>query len=190
MITILRSPFCRTRGPQSLETSSGWIADIHPPKLIVGLSLTLDTELSFPRGVRAFPAILDTGLNRTLEIDERHLTEWSDYDESWLVAIEGGQTLKDKESSVSDYYVSNAHIWLHRTPYENPSKLATKSPVLLKRSLQVRVMAPKTAHPWPPLPLLGLEALTANDLQLCINSKRCEFTISCSLTSFVLDFMF
>ena len=74
MITILRSPFFRK---PEIAVPSGRI-DLRPPKIIVGISLTLvDEEDSFPQGVVTLPAILDTGFNRILEIDEWHLVHWA-----------------------------------------------------------------------------------------------------------------
>jgi hypothetical protein len=67
VITIL-SGSC-FRNPE-IEVPSGRV-DVRPPKIIVGISLTLlGEESSLPQAVVTLPAILDTGFNRTLEIDE------------------------------------------------------------------------------------------------------------------------
>jgi hypothetical protein len=74
VITILRGSFFRN---PEIEVPSGRV-DLRPPKIIVGLSLTLVGEGdSFPQRVITMPAILDTGFNRTLEIDEWHLVHWA-----------------------------------------------------------------------------------------------------------------
>src|SRR5438874_498633 len=59
------------------------------------------------------------------------------------------------------YDLCEANIWLHRTPYAGPRTPPARSPLLLKDSRQVRVMAPM-GKPNPRLPLLGLMALVKN----------------------------
>ncbi len=74
MITILRGPLSNWN---QLDVPSGRI-DLRRPKIIVGISLTpFSKDQSFPQGVITMPAILDTGFNRTLEIDEWHLVHWA-----------------------------------------------------------------------------------------------------------------
>jgi hypothetical protein len=70
VITILRSSLFRN---QEIEVPKGRL-DLRPPKIIVGISLSIPGEEdSLPKGVITLPAILDTGFNRILEIDEGHL---------------------------------------------------------------------------------------------------------------------
>ena len=74
VITILRGRFSHR---SEIDVPLGRI-DLRPPKIIVGVSLTLVGEgKSFPQRVITLPAILDTGFNRTLEIDEWHLVRWA-----------------------------------------------------------------------------------------------------------------
>jgi hypothetical protein len=73
VITILKGPFI---GNSDIEVPMGRV-DLRPPKIIVGISLTLTAEDVFPQGANTLPAILDTGFNRTFEIDEWHLAHWA-----------------------------------------------------------------------------------------------------------------
>ena len=133
--------------------------DLRPPKIIVGISLTLVGERSaFPQGVMTLPAILDTGFNRTLEIDEWHLVHWAGLRKEHLKSI-----ANDRFHEGRKYDLYEANIWLHRTPYAGPRTPPARSPLLLEDSRQVRVMAPM-GKPNPRLPLLGLTALIANNL--------------------------
>lgn len=163
-----------------IETLWGPI-ELNPPKLIVGLSLTLPDEATFPGGVPTLPAILDTGFNRTLEIDEQQLTEHVFY-EDWLdkLTVDDDKGLKHKGELKPGNRTVEVGIWLHREPYESPWKRPKKSPVPLSKEKLMRVIP----HPagqqeaWPPLPLLGLEALTANGLYLSVNGPKKTFRIS------------
>jgi len=174
VITILRGSFF---GKQEIEVPSGRV-DLRPPKILVGLSLTLvDEQHTFPKGVITLPAILDTGFNRTLEIDEWHLVRWASLRKEHLEL-----TAKDKTQEGRKYDLYEANLWLHRTPYAGPRTPPTRSPLLLENSTQVRVMAPM-GKPNPRLPLLGLMALVENNLQVLIDGENSRFRIEKSLGS-------
>ncbi len=176
MEAILRSPFSPplTDG-KTIETEWGPFR-LNPPKMIVPLSLTVTEEKKFPKGVVTFPAILDTGFNRTIEIDERHL-KWPIFFEEWIVEIGQRNYLRDRQNRTRLYYQVQANIWLHRLPYAFSRNRPEKSPVLLERTTMIRVMAPETDKPWPPLPLLGLEALVANRLKLSVDGRKLQFSL-------------
>ena len=119
-MTILRGSLSLRK---EIEGPSGRL-DLRPPKILVGVSLTLVGEgKSFPQGLIAMPAILDTGFNRTLKIDERHLVRWAGLHEENLVSIE-----KDKSHDGRKYDICRANIWLHRTPYERPRTPRARPP--------------------------------------------------------------
>jgi hypothetical protein len=122
-------------------------------------------EDSLPQRVLTLPAILDTGFNRTLEIDEWHLVHWAGLRKEHLVLTE-----KERFHEGRKYALCGANIWLHRMPYEGPSTTRARSPLRLRHSRQVRVMAP-AGKPRPWLPLLGLTALVENNLRLSIDGE-------------------
>jgi hypothetical protein len=178
VITILRGSFFRD---QEIEVPSGRV-DLRPPKIIVGISPTLaGEEDSLPQGVVTLPAILDTGFNRILEIDEWHLVKWADLHKEHLDPIE-----TDKSHEGRKYDLCRANLWLHRTPYAGPRTPPARSPILLRRSRHVRVMAP-IGKPNPRLPLFGLTALMANNLQVFIDGENSRFRIEKSLRSSLSD---
>jgi hypothetical protein len=178
VITILRGSFFRN---QEIEVPSGRV-DLRPPKIIVGISLTLaGEEDSLPPGVVTLPAILDTGFNRILEIDEGHLVRWAGLHKEHLDPIE-----KDKSHEGRKYDLCRANIWLHRTTYSGPRRPPARSPLLLGKSTHVRVMAP-IGKPHPRLSLLGLMALVENNLQVFIDGERSRFRIEKSLRSSLSD---
>jgi hypothetical protein len=169
--TILRSPFFRN---QVIEVPSGHL-DLRPPKIIVGISLTLVGESTFPQGAVILPSILDTGFNRTFEIDESHLLRWAGLRKDHLKSIE-----KNRSQDGRKYDLCEAKIWLHRTPYTGPRMPPVRSPLLLAESRQVRVMS-SIGKPDPRLPLLGLMALVENHLQLSIDGENPRFRVYKSL---------
>ncbi len=172
MITILRGSFLRNK---EIEVPSDRI-DLRPPKIIVGISLTLvGEEYAFSQGVIALPTLLDTGFNRILEIDEWHLVHWAGLHKEHLESIE-----KYKSHEGRKYDLCGANIWLHRTPYAGPRTPPARSPILLGRSRQVRVMAP-IGKPNPRLPLLGLMALVENNLQVSIDGENSRLRVYKSL---------
>jgi hypothetical protein len=152
-MTILHGPLFRT---SFLAVPFGRV-DLRPPKIIVGLSLSLQGEhRSLPPRAVTLPVVLDTGFNRTLEIDEWHLIHWAGLRKEHLVTI-----AKDKVRDARKYDLCEANLWLHRTPYKGPDVPQATSPVLLARSKRIRVLAP-VGKPNPRLPLLGLDALIEN----------------------------
>jgi hypothetical protein len=154
--------------------------DIRPPKIIVGISITVAGERAFPSGAWTVPAVLDTGLNRALEIDERHLERWAGIKKSYLRVITPKKKLDDRS-----YETCLANIWLHRSTYTTPKSEDYKDPLLLQKSDTIRVIVPSTPTPWPRLPLVGLQALLDNNLHLKIDSRAGTFVISNSRRYFV-----
>jgi hypothetical protein len=178
VITILRGSFF----PKKVIDVPYGRDDLRPPKIIVGISLTLVAERDhLSQGVMTLPAILDTGFNRTLEIDEWHLVRWAGLRKEHLDPIR-----KDKSDQGRKYDLCRANLWLHRTPYEGPRTPRVRSPILLRSSTHVRVMAP-IGKPNPRLPLLGLMALVENKLQLSIDGENARFRIYKSLRRSLAD---
>ncbi len=175
-MTIIRGSIF---GDSGLSVPSGRL-DLRPPKILVGLSLSLLSERdALPAGAVILPAILDTGFNRTFEIDEWHLVHWAGLRTEHLSPV-----AKDKIHDGRKYELCRATLWLHRTPYEGPRTRRTSPPVLLARSLQVRVMA-TVGKPNPRLPLLGLNALIENKLQLQLDGSNSRFRIYRSIGTIV-----
>ncbi len=107
MITILRGSFCHS---PEIEVPSGRL-DLRPPKIIVGISLTLVGEGdSLSQGVITLPAILDTGFNRTLEIDERHLIRWAGLHKEHLAPVP-----KEKSHEGRKYDLCEANLVFEST---------------------------------------------------------------------------
>lgn len=163
MMTILRGRLSRSN---YLEVPPG-LLDLRPPKIVVGLSLTLVREdEALPKAAVVFPVILDTGFNRTFEIDEWHLIHWAGLQKDDLETI-----AKEKVREGRKYDLCEANLWIHRMPYEGPRTQRAGSPLLLEARAQIRVIA-TIGKPNPRIPLLGLNALVMNKLQLQVDGEN------------------
>ncbi len=181
MPKILQGSFFRdNRGSKWVEVISLYEDvferfDVRPPKIIVGLSVTVQSERKFPESVWTFPAALDTGFNRVLEIDERHLERWTGVRKAYLNIL-----TRNQESDSGTFDECGANIWLHRSPYKNPrgERDQVPRPLHLEQSSVVRVMHPQGQKHVPRIPLLGLQALIDNNLQLKLDPRRGTFVLS------------
>jgi hypothetical protein len=123
-----------------------------------------------------FPAIIDTAFNRTLEIDERHL---KDILKTVPIAVMYDYAT-DSHGYKRGYYKLNMNLWMHMIPYgksKQNRRNARDTMHLLGKTTEVRVMKTAGTNPWPPLPLLGLEAFAANHIHVHIHSRTSSFTL-------------
>lgn len=150
--------------------------DIRPPKIIVGVSITVPEEEGYHRGVFTVPAIIDTGCNRAFMIDKRHLELWAGVRAEYLPS--DGKT-RFHEGRPYRMYTADVHI--HKSSYKLPlSSHYPMMPYHLKSTKSITVMEPTTDEPDPRLPLLGLRALVANRLQLSVDTRSGSFTLTSS----------
>jgi hypothetical protein len=181
---ILTSPFqpkleSRTLddGRSQLCIDTVWgLVPFNRPKLILGISITPMSQKPPPTEVVMFPAIIDTAFNRTLEIDERHL---KDVLKSVAIPVMYDY-MTDSHGYRRAYYKLNMNIWIHGVSYSKSKQKrrnAHDTMHLLGKTTEVRVMQSAGTNPWPPLPLLGLEALTANHIHIHIHSRTSTFTV-------------
>jgi hypothetical protein len=148
--------------------------DIMPPKLIVGLSITHPLEV-FSASHLVFPAVLDTGLNGSLEIHEKHLHYWNTTPQQKFTTV---GTTHNATSNHPAYQYIMARVWLHRERYSSPRFIKSgKSPILLMETDQIEVTTTPSSDPRPRLPLLGIQTLIQNHLTLHVDGLTSSFTI-------------
>jgi hypothetical protein len=154
---------------------------VQPPKMIVGISITVSEEQSFPRGVWTVPAVIDTGFNGGLAINELTLGKWAGVKKEYLT-VAPRQKLDDGREFDPCY----GNVWLHKSAYKSPSSKHYESPLLLEKLGAIHVMVSKDDEPcWPRLPVLGLRALLNQNLQLRMDPRQGSFVISAKRTIFV-----
>jgi hypothetical protein len=185
-VTILiESPFYpplkRVKDGKKLETriQTTW-GDLpfHAPKLIVGISLTSPYEDECPEHIPVIPAIIDTGFNRVFQIDQRHLDSPVYYKE-YVKAFKKSSVKHEEKTTGRKCFDMPIKIWISRFPYQHANKRRWFEPLPLSvtESMQVVIPASSSDKRWPPLPLIGLQALVFNRLGLNINAVDKTYTI-------------
>jgi hypothetical protein len=138
-------------------------------QIILWVSLTHIREKALPPTAVPFPAILDTGHTHTFSIQERHLTTWAGLRPDTL-GLEG--TVRDRGQRLS---LRTAKIWVHPTVRGSRDELANAPPYPLPASRGIAVY-PSDAN-FPRLPILGLRAITDNELALTVDGRRRAATL-------------
>ena len=138
---------------------------VKPHQIIVWVSVGVADLLDWDPRTPAFPAILDTGNNFTLSIFESQLRQWAGMRPELLRVLgrikEGGKFYPRHE----------ADVWLHPNVPGSRNPRSGRAPFRLTLEKGIAIY-PDTVSPAPHLPLLGLQALTENDLQLTIDGQQ------------------
>jgi hypothetical protein len=139
------------------------------PKIIVGLSLMLpDEDISSSKFI--IPAVLDTGFNQMLMIDERHLLSWNGTVRTYF------EPARPREEGVS-YEFLKVRIALHLGPYVGFEYDQKQRVRMLDRCDEMIVMDATGHEPYPRLPLLGLKALMQEQMVLHIDAAAQRFDL-------------
>ena len=146
--------------PRNVTLANGDIVEIKPLQPIVWISIS-PPEIVLP-GIDAprFPAVIDTGFNNTLLIQDSHLERWADLSAGKLrlspvepVAI-WGQRL----------HFRLADVWLYSHEMEKPALASNQMPHCLEMHPGIVVVAKE--HRELRLPLLGMRGLAWNKTRL------------------------
>jgi hypothetical protein len=149
---------------------SGEPLKTRPFQIIVQVSIS--DLLTGDSRVPIIPALLDTGNNHNLSIQENHLVRWAGVQPlslPFLGAIrEGGRTLS----------LRLANVWIHRNR-SGRRELRDGEPFLLALNEGIAIY-PEDGSSYPRLPLLGLRGIIKNNLKLVIDGKRNHVSLSSS----------
>jgi hypothetical protein len=118
----------------------------------------------------AFPAILDTGCTFTLAIFQRQLIQWAGLHPQLL------PTLGRIREGDMVYPCHKARLWLHPNVPGRSNRRGDRSPLRMSLAKGIAVY-PDVASAPSHLPLLGLQALTENNLQLLIDGQRRQVSL-------------
>lgn len=142
---------------RELQLRPGLSVKVKPLQPIVWISLAPPSVLDLPANAPRFPAVIDTGFNQTLLIQDAHLQEW------------GGVNVGDLETYPGEtarygnqiWHFRMADIWLHslpenEEPANEPYCLETHPGILVVADTQRRQR----------LPILGMRALAWNRINL------------------------
>jgi hypothetical protein len=135
---------------------------VKPYQIIVVVSIGLQTLREWDPRIPGFPAILDTGNNHNLSISRGHLLRWAGLQPEALRTI---GAIRERQQRIP---LHAASVWLHKNrPGERASREQEPHPLNLQQGIAV--------YPddiGPRLPVLGLRALTQNQLHVAIDPER------------------
>jgi hypothetical protein len=156
----LEAPAARGRG---FEDS----APATPPAKVSTKHLT-PKRVPADSATRSFPAVIDTGFNRTLLLQEQHLREWAGLRRERLKKVDEIRAYGRAASVLA------ANVWLHPN-IPGTRELAGAPPFCIHLDPGIAVCPSDVSQ--PRLPLLGLAALRFGDLQVFFQWRRMAVTI-------------
>lgn len=135
---------------------------VKPYQIVVAVSVGLQALGEWDPRMPHFPAILDTGNNHNLSITRGHLLRWAGLQAEALRII---GAIRERQQRIP---LHAASVWLHRNrPGEQAMRDQEPVPLNLEEGIAV--------YPddlGPRLPVLGLRALTQNQLHVAIDPER------------------
>jgi hypothetical protein len=154
-------------GDATLVSAPGASVRVKPYQIVVAVSVSLQALREWDPRMPGFPAILDTGNNHSLSISRGHLLRWAGLQPEALRII---GAMRERQQRIP---LHAASVWLHRNrPGERVLKDQEPHPLKLQQGIAV--------YPddiGPRLPVLGLRALTQNQLHLAIDPERMSVSI-------------
>jgi hypothetical protein len=145
------------------------IIPVKPYQIIIWVSAAPASLREWNPATPAFPAILDIGTNHNFVISRAHLVRWGGIQPEFLRQL-GATRLGDMRLTTRE-----ADIWLHSNLKER-LEIRHGSPYRLNLDEGI-ILRPDEAFGRPRLPVLGLRALTDNELVTIIDGARLEVTI-------------
>jgi hypothetical protein len=140
---------------------------VKPHQIIVSVSIGLRELLEWDPRTPSFPAILDTGNNHNLSIRKEHLLRWAGL-QSVALRIIGA--MRERQQRIP---LHSASVWLHSNqPGERT--LRDQKPHSLKLEEGIAIYPDDIG---PRLPILGLRALTQNQLYTAIDPERMHVSL-------------
>ena len=135
---------------------------VKPYQIIVYVSVSLQALLEWDPRTPSFPAILDTGNNHNFSIRHEQLRRWAGLQPEALPII---GVMRERQQRIP---LHSAAVWLHRNlPGERALKDQEPHPLKLEEGIAI--------YPddiGPRLPILGLRALTQNQISTAIDPER------------------
>jgi hypothetical protein len=141
-------------------------------QIVLWISVTAQGVPHWDPRVPRFPAILDTGCNYNLLINERQLTAWAGIEPGYLRQLTRLRVAGEPVSHLA------ANAWLHPNIPEKRDDLASQPPFLLELFPGIAAYPTKEGHPlYPRLPLLGLRAFRRAGLHIAIDCRSSRVTV-------------
>lgn len=160
-------PFFRTETTAHVGAES---VVIRAYQIIVWVSLSPPTVLQLSPDTPRFPAVLDTGHNHNLSMQEEHLHGWA--------GVEAGSLTRRGEVRVGPYVLPllTANVWLHRNKRGERDIFSRRPPFCLELAEGIAIY-PRGMPTVARLPILGLRPLVGNNLHLSVDGTRCRVSL-------------
>jgi hypothetical protein len=168
--------------------------DLKSRQIVVGISISDDSEPYFREDLPIIPAILDTGFNKTFSIHQFFLEQSAHIAKDYL-AVDNPADGSETTYQDHPYDTCYATLWLHRSPFApNATRTPARRPLRLGKSNRIFVFKYKQNQNhrnvniddiYPRMPLLGMQALMANKLRHFVDGERSSFRISRSFRSWL-----
>jgi hypothetical protein len=150
-----------------ISVPNGWTT-IFPLQIVVSVSITPKRMTPNAHTLR-FPAVIDTGFNRSFLIQEQHFNEWAGLRKEHLKMVDEIQVYGTRAP------VHAANLWLHpNVPGTRDEELSAK-PYCIHLDPGIAVCSSNVRR--PRLPLVGLGALLIGDLQVQFDWRRSTVTL-------------
>jgi len=162
-----RLPYSKKHSTLSVREE---IVSVKPYQIIVWVSVAPVSLREWNSATPAFPAILDIGTNHNFVISRSHLVRRGGIQPEFLRRL-GTTRLDDKRLITRE-----ADIWLYSNWKGQLEYRRERPPYRLNLNEGI-IIRPDEGIRRPPLPLLGLRALTHNELVTIIDGARLEVTI-------------
>jgi hypothetical protein len=163
-----RLPIQKDRSPL---TFGGRNITVHPDQILVWVSVHLSEVLAPEENIPRFPALLDTGNNLGLSVQDRHLREWAGLAPELLDGLGvieiNGQVVTRREATV----------WLYPNVPGRQDVADGRLPFRLKLNRGIAAYSRDAVPPGPRLPLLGLPALLENNLDFWLDPDQRHVTV-------------
>jgi hypothetical protein len=147
----------------------GGSVSLKPLQIPLSVSLTSEDQPSFRPGTPRFPALLDTGFNGTVVLQEQHLNQWAGLRREQLVRV--------SEMTVHGHRVPvyAAQLWLHANVPGAREDSAEGRPFGIRLYPGIAVCPRGLSQ--RRLPLLGLRTLLLGDLQVSFRWSALRFSL-------------
>jgi hypothetical protein len=145
---------------RSLHLHIGETVSVKPLQPIVWISVAPPQVVDLPMNAPRFPAVLDTGFNQTLLIQDRHLNNWGGVNPVDLQIFPGEPARHNDQT----WPFLIADIWLHSITSDDPVAVPARPAFCLETQPGILVVSESQRK--QRLPVLGMRALAWNRIKL------------------------
>ena len=148
---------------RTLPLPSGGSVSIKPLQAVVWISVAPPDVVDLPANALRFPAVIDTGFNQTLLIQDWHLQSWAGVKPADLQTFPGETARYGNQN----WPFRIADVWLHASGLSGADSVKADTPYCLETHPGILVVSERQRR--QRLPVLGMRALAWNRIHLCLD---------------------